>query len=93
MARLWFRRHRYGFGWTPVTWQGFTVLAAALVVIGAAAVVLGTVAPEDAWWPVAVFIALTTVVAAALVRVSMVRGPAPRWRWGRRPDDDPSEDL
>lgn len=93
MARRWFKRHRHGIGWTPVTWQAWLVLAGAMVVLGAAAVALDTVAPDDAWWPVAAFVVLTVTTAAALVWISARTGPSLRWRWGRRPDDDPDEDF
>ncbi len=38
--KLWFKRRRYGLGWTPVTWQGWTVVV--VVVAIAALVVIST---------------------------------------------------
>ena len=41
----WFRRRRVGFGWRPVSWQGWSItllaVAAAVVVVGVAPRVVG----------------------------------------------------
>jgi protein-S-isoprenylcysteine O-methyltransferase Ste14 len=93
MARLWFKRHRYGFGWTPASWQGVAVILAALAVVLGTAGLLSALASEDSWWPGLLIVVVTLLTAAGLVWVSFATGPRPRWRWGSRPDDDPGEDF
>ena len=36
----WFKARRYGWGWTPVTWQAWSLLAAYLIVVGGSTLVL-----------------------------------------------------
>ena len=87
---LWFKRRRYGYGWTPVTWQGWTVVDLFLaIVVGGAA--LSASAESDA----AVVIYLNFVVAATLLLIgaSLQKGPTPKWRWGKSKDDDPEQDY
>lgn len=93
MAEYWFKRHRYGYGWTPATWQGWASVLGTLAVVIATATVLPAIAPRDAWWPAVIVLAVSLVGVIVLVLVSITHGPAPRWRWGRRSDDDPAEDL
>lgn len=93
MARLWFKRHRYGFGWTPASWQGLAVVLAAPLTVLVAAALVDALAPQDAWWPLPLLVIVSVATAGALVWVAAATGPRPRWRWGRRPGDDPAEDF
>lgn len=92
--KCWFKRRRYGYGWTPVTWQGWLVVMLFLVVVVSSAVVLleetprNTFSPES--WIFLAFFAGATIVA---VGISMAKGPKPRWRWGSKPTDNPDEDI
>ncbi len=75
--RYWFPAKRYGWGWgPPVTWQGWLVLAASLLLV-----LLGAFLFPPAKNALA-FIACTAVVCAALVGICLVKGEPPRWRWG-----------
>jgi hypothetical protein len=84
MTRYWFRPKRYGYGATPVTWEGwaFTGLVVA-VIVGAGWLLLGTARTPDCtmllvWW------AIVAVVLAASLVVSKSRTEGSRhWRWGR----------
>jgi hypothetical protein len=82
--RLWFKAKTYGWGWTPVTWQGWTVqLGHAALCIGWVVYLLkdGDV-PFDA---VQAVIDVSPIVAltALLIVVCWMKGERPRWRWGR----------
>ena len=82
MSRYWFKRRRYGWGWYPVTWQGWaSVVIYVVVVLGANSVL-----------PV---IGLPVLVVATLLLIYLCarKGPAPRWRWGASPSDDPNLDA
>ena len=73
----WFPAKRYGWGWgPPITWQGWLVLAAflLLLLLGVYLLPPGEDAPA--------FIAYTAVVTAAFVAICCVKGEPPRWRWG-----------
>ncbi len=84
MSRYWFRPKRYGYGATPITWEGwvFTLLAV-LAIVGSGWLLLGTGAPRGTatvwvWWMIVM------VVLAASVAVTRAKTEgAWRWRWGR----------
>ena len=83
MARYWFRPKSYGFGATPITWEGWAIsLAVAAVVAGSAVMMTVFVDRADlaAWLIWAAFVAGITFW---LVRVSRRRTEGEwRWRWG-----------
>jgi hypothetical protein len=84
MTRYWFRPKRYGYGATPVTWEGwaFTGLVVAIV-LGAGWLLLGTARTPD-WTMLLVWWAIVAVVLAASVVVSKSRTEGSwHWRWGR----------
>ncbi len=89
MSDLWFKRRRYGWGWTPVTWQGWAVLACYVALVVAGSLAFGDGGPGE----VALFLLLVAILTVTLVQISLARGPKPRWRWGRSASDDPAEDL
>jgi hypothetical protein len=76
----WFKRKRYGWGWTPSTWQGWLVCAVHLLIVVGAAVLLN---------PAVVgglpFFAIVGLSTAGLIGVCYWKGEPPKWTWG---DDD-----
>ena len=83
--KLWFRAKRYGWGWYPVTWQGWaTVLVFVALAVwngldfSSAALPHGQ--PTDAmlFW----FFAKLAVLVAALIFICYKKGEEPRWQWG-----------
>jgi uncharacterized membrane protein YhaH (DUF805 family) len=87
----WFKRRRYGYGWTPVRWQGWVAVITCLVIIIASAFLFAALpySNESLW------LYLTTVITIVilLVIIGVIKGPAPRWRWGKKPSDDSKEDF
>jgi hypothetical protein len=84
MTRYWFKPKRYGYGATPVTWEGwaFTGLVVA-VIVGAGWLLLGTARTPD-WTMLLVWWAIVAVVLAASLVVSKSRTEGSwHWRWGR----------
>ena len=87
----WFKRRRYGWGWTPVTWQGWVTVASALLLIVANSLMLEKLILSTS---VIVLFGINTIaVIVALVLISYAKGPAPKWRWGKKSHDTPSEDI
>lgn len=90
----WFKRRRFGWGWVPVTWQGWVVVLGWMALMIGAALVLADPSGDRRFSAeAAVFSMFAVVVTAALIRVCYRKGPKPKWRWGKRPDDDPDEDF
>jgi hypothetical protein len=87
----WFKRRRYGYGWTPVRWQGWVAVAGTLIVITVAAIIFGN-APysnEGLW-----FYLNTVLLAVVLLLILAAKyGPKPKWRWGKKPGDNSKEDF
>lgn len=80
--KLWFKAKRYGWGWTPSSWQGWLVL---VVYLAAACSVFrytdmtshsGSDTLIGFFLP---FIGLTTL----LLVVCYLKGEKPGWHWGK----------
>ncbi len=75
-----------------MTWQGWTVVLSWLL-----CVVLLTVfvlddaeeTPEVIWS----YLALVALSVVPLILLSYLMGPPPKWRWGKKKDDDPKLDI
>ena len=78
----WFKRKLYGWGWTPVRWQGWVVLAIAVLIIFAGVYVGET---DDA--PGAALLGI--LLALALIfGFGYKKGEKPRWQWGLPDEKD-----
>jgi hypothetical protein len=90
---LWFKRRRYGYGWIPVTIQGWIVVFVYLVVVvgGAAAFLDAPETTSDR--ESAFFLLFATIATMGLLSLTRYKGPKPRWRWGKKPTDNPAEDF
>lgn len=83
MTHLWFRAKTYGWGWTPASVEGWLVMGAFLVGVGADVFVLRQrllAASHDTAW--IGFFAVLALLVAALCAVCRVTGERPRWHWG-----------
>jgi hypothetical protein len=70
----WFAMKRYGWGWTPCTWQGWLILCVSL------AIFVVWILPLDATsWQ---FWTAVVVWSVALIGICALTGEKPRWRWG-----------
>jgi hypothetical protein len=77
MTKYWFPAKRYGWGWgRPVTWQGWSVLAAFIALLAGGAVVI---APSRG---LPLYLGYAALLAVALVGICWLKGEPPRWRWG-----------
>lgn len=81
--KLWFRAKRFGWGWTPITWQGWvsTVVFVAFL--------LSIINSAENWNKtlkegVVELIIPLVVVTASFFSICFLRGEKPVWRWGRK---------
>jgi hypothetical protein len=84
MTTFWFRPKRYGYGATPVTWQGWALVGVAVAVIAAAAVLVHPHGGQGLriWFE---FFGIEVLVLAALwVIVRRKTEGEFHWRWGDR---------
>jgi general stress protein CsbA len=81
----WFKRKLYGWGWTPVTWQGWV---ATLLYIGLIAAFALTIDENSTTREIMfTFIMPLTFLTLAFIRVAYKKGERPRWQWGVNKDD------
>lgn len=82
MQKLWFSAKRYGWGWTPCSWEGWVITAIAAFSIG---MNIAGVANMPALSPAQVFslsVLPTWVTIILLIIICYLTGEKPRWRWG-----------
>ena len=80
--KLWFKAKRYGWGWTPVTWQGWLVTILFIVLVWATQAFYGTLPLTETEFAI-IFIPTIVAHSFMLLGICLYKGEAPRWRWGR----------
>jgi hypothetical protein len=82
MTQNWFRPKMYGYGATPVTWQGWAVTLATVLAMVAVSVFLRLEAKS--FWGLAALLAFDVVAICFLIVVSRRKTEGEwRWRWGK----------
>ncbi|MGH6673516.1 MAG: hypothetical protein ACRECV_16310 [Xanthobacteraceae bacterium] len=83
MTTYWFRPKRYGYGATPVTWQGWAFTLGTVAAVVAVSLYLRLNERHD--WTLAVLIAFDLLALATLFVVARRKTAGGfRWRWGDR---------
>lgn len=81
--RLWFMAKRYGYGWHPVTKEGWLVVIVFILLIElppVSVILLGIRIPDAQF--VALFLPYAAVLTALLIWISVKKGERVGWRWG-----------
>lgn len=84
-TKLWFKNKRYGWGWTPATWEGWAAIAVyaiLLVPIVRNLIILSKTHPQ---FDAVVLIAFGRVflLTFALLILAYWKGEKPGWHWGK----------
>ncbi len=77
---LWFKRKRFGWGWTPANYKGWLVVAVYMILATASTLISYHSMP-------AFFLALA-ILTIVFFWVCFKKGEKPKWSWG---DDGKSE--
>jgi hypothetical protein len=76
----WFKRKLYGWGWTPVKWQGWLVT---LGFVGVALIIAFAtpqeVSTQEVLLRVMLPLALVTII---FISICYKKGEVPKWQWG-----------
>ncbi len=80
MDKLWFKRKSYGWGWVPITWQGWLATAAYI----AGLLFFGFSIDEGSTRREVLlsFFLPVAILTAAFLRLAYKTGEKPRWQWG-----------
>lgn len=79
--KLWFKAKRYGWGWTPCTFEGWLVIAIFVLVewLDFRRLDMYSHSASDTLRP---FFIDTFVAAMVLLWICYYKGEKPGWRWG-----------
>ncbi len=78
--KLWFKAKTYGYGWYPVSWEGWVTLLIYLLVVVGLGVNLDK-SPQAAG-DLILFFASIAAATAILIAICVKKGEPARWRWG-----------
>jgi hypothetical protein len=78
--KLWFKAKTYGWGWYPVTWQGWLV-----IFIWAIFFTLSIINTINKWPERLIIIILSVSI---LIYICYKKGEKPGWRWGKEKIND-----
>ncbi len=87
MTKLWFKRKRYGWGWTPSTWEGWLVLAGFFVLIIWNFRRIDAVQHSGSDTLIN-FVPQTFILLLVLLIVCYCKGEKPRWQWGQSENEE-----
>ena len=81
---LWFKARAFGWGWTPITWQGWLVLGifVGLTFAGIAVYIHEVKAGAQLRAAQLLFTGWLGLLVGGLILVCWLTGERPRWRWG-----------
>jgi hypothetical protein len=80
MNEYWFRPKTYGYGATPVTWEGWVVVVAYVLVAGIGGPVI---LRDKAFFNWLSFFSVIAIATAVMIAVSVKKTDGPwHWQWG-----------
>jgi catechol 2,3-dioxygenase-like lactoylglutathione lyase family enzyme len=79
--KLWFRRKTYGWGWTPITWEGWAISIGAIALPLLIRLVTKLIGLEK---PAQYFYTYSSIplIFMGLTLICFRYGEKPRWQWG-----------
>ncbi|MES2315787.1 MAG: hypothetical protein V4486_03585 [Patescibacteria group bacterium] len=78
---LWFKRRLFGWGWTPVKWQGWMVILVYVVLLMKVIVLFKLNSNEGSGTPFKMIISIV-ILTALLIYICYRKGEKPKWSWG-----------
>jgi hypothetical protein len=80
--RLWFKAKRFGWGWTPVSWQGWVLTLIYVLGIVNFAMQADTAPTGSAFFTS--FAPKFILLSVPFIAICWMKGERPHWRWGGR---------
>ena len=84
MSSVWFRARSYGWGWTPVSVEGWLVMLAFVMAAGVVTAIFIYQVRSGVGRGSATlqFLLAIAILTGLLTAVAWLTGERPRWRWG-----------
>lgn len=89
MKKLWFRVKRYGWGWYPVTWEGWSITLVYAVLLGVSvgrvsnyAIGHSVESASSLIVPVTLHLLWIAFLIGTLLFICVKTGEKPEWNWG-----------
>jgi hypothetical protein len=82
MSTYWFKPREYGYGATPIAWQGWALTIATMAVVVLSSLVVPALANGAAWALSALVIDALAIATLIIVGRRKTDGEW-RWRWGQ----------
>lgn len=79
----WFKAKLYGWGWTPVKWQGWAVILLFILAVLGNSYRLGF--DKNRELPIEYLVELVLLVLLLIV-ICAIKGERPHWQWGLKKD-------
>ena len=79
--KKWFVAKKYGYGWTPTTWQGWAVALLYIIGILYFAFTFEIISASS----VINFVVYIAMLTIFLIIIAYITGEKPRWQWGGKP--------
>lgn len=84
-TKLWFRAKRFGWGWYPVSWQGWLITlayAGGILIVALHAVRVTETTANDASTFLWNYLPPFALLSIIMIFICYRTGEKPRWRWG-----------
>jgi len=78
--KIWFRRKRYGWGWVPASWEGWT----SITIIIIAVLFVGRYLEDNASGEILAYLAMLAFFIVIIVGLGYMKGERPKWQWGKK---------
>lgn len=85
MSKLWFKRKTYGWGWVPVSWEGWMILVVYIAFMWSITrkITAQTYAEN---YSIGGFMLSVLIATVLLIVVCYLKGEKPKWMWGKKKD-------
>lgn len=85
-GQLWFKRKKFGYGWTPANWKGW--LASVVFVVLCVGPTL-IIPPDTIRSMLPAYMFFVAILSGAFLFLCYKKGAPPRWQWDSKPDPKP----
>lgn len=82
MNKLWFKAKNYGWGWYPVSWEGWLVTTLYIILIILFSLTIDKNSPDKEI--IFTYFLPFVFLTATFIRIAYKKGERPRWRWGEK---------